>query len=171
MIVPKPVTIYTDGACLGNPGPGGYGAVLLQGRHRKEISGGFRHTTNNRMEIMAAIAALELLKHRCTVRLHTDSQYVQQSVGLGWAKRWRSKGWQHKDGKRLNWDLWERLLDVCVRHEVSFLWVRGHAGDVENERCDVLSVQAARSKDLPPDISFEQAAAVPVLPTAPRLFN
>ena len=124
----KPVVIYTDGACLGNPGPGGYAAVLLQGRHRKELSGGYRRTTNNRMEIMAAIAALELLKHRCTVALHTDSQYVQQSVSLGWARRWQSRGWKHQDGKRLNWDLWERLLAVCAKHDVTFAWVRGLAG-------------------------------------------
>ena len=157
---PKPVTIYTDGACLGNPGPGGYAAVLLQGRHRKEISGGYRRTTNNRMEIMAAITSLELLKHRCTVRVHTDSRYVQQSIGLGWAKRWQAKGWRDKDGKRLNWDLWERLLAVCARHEVAFVWVRGHAGDTENERCDMLSVQAAQQRNLPPDTVYEEPPAL-----------
>lgn len=155
----EPVTIYTDGACLGNPGPGGYAAVLIQGKHRKEISGGFRRTTNNRMEIMAAIAALELLKQRCTVRVHTDSRYVQQSIGLGWAKRWQAKAWKDKEGKRLNWDLWERLLAVCARQEVAFVWVRGHAGDTENERCDVLSVQAAQGRNLPPDAAYEQPTA------------
>lgn len=158
---PKPVTVYTDGACLGNPGPGGYAAVLLQGTHRKELAGGFRRTTNNRMEIMAAIVALEALKHRCTVKVRTDSRYVQQSITLGWAKRWRSKGWRNKDGKRLNWDLWERLLAVCGKHDVAFIWVRGHAGDTENERCDVLSVGAAQGKGLPADAGYEE----PSLPT------
>ena len=164
---PKPVTVYTDGACLGNPGPGGYAAVLLQGVHRKELSGGYRRTTNNRMEIMAAIEALSVLKHRCTVRLHTDSQYVQQSISLGWARRWRSKGWRHKEGRRLNWDLWERLLDLCGRHDVTFLWVRGHAGNVENERCDVLSVEASRRRNLPRDEPFERAGQA----AAPGLFD
>ncbi len=165
---PKPVTIYTDGACLGNPGPGGYAAVLLQGKHRKELSGGFRRTTNNRMEIMAAIEALQVLKHRCTVRLHTDSQYVQQSISLGWARRWQAKGWKNKEGKRLNWDLWERLLAVCARHQVEFVWVRGHAGDTENERCDVLSVQAAQERNLPCDVPYEEPPALPEpLPFAP----
>ena len=156
MSVANPVTIYTDGACLGNPGPGGYAAVLLQGRHRKELSGGFRRTTNNRMEIMAALVGLETLNRRCTVRVHTDSRYVQQSISLGWAKRWRAKDWKHGPGKRVSWDLWERLLAVCARHEVEFVWVRGHAGNVENERCDFLSVQAAHRPDLPGDVSYEE---------------
>ena len=154
---PKPVTVYTDGACLGNPGPGGYAAVLLQGVHRKELSGGYRRTTNNRMEITAAIEALAVLKHRCTVRLHTDSQYVQQSISLGWARRWQAKGWRHKEGRRVNWDLWARLLELCSRHDVTFVWVRGHAGNVENERCDELSTGASRGRDLPRDEGFEQA--------------
>ena len=140
----KHVTIYTDGACLGNPGPGGYAAVLIQGRHRKELSGGSRRTTNNRMEITAALVGLQTLNRRCKITLHTDSKYVQQSISLGWAKRWQAKGWMNKESKRLNWDLWEQLLEVCARHEVEFVWVRGHAGNTENERCDFLSTQAAR---------------------------
>ena len=149
------ITIYTDGACSGNPGPGGYAAVLIQGKHRKELSGGFRRTTNNRMELVAAIVSLQALKRPCMVRLYTDSKYLQESVTLGWAKRWQSKDWQTKEGKRLNWDLWGQLLEVCGRHDVEFVWLRGHAGDSENERCDVLSVAAARGKDLPPDAVFE----------------
>jgi ribonuclease HI len=155
----KPVIIYTDGACLGNPGPGGYAAVLLSGPHRKELSGGFRRTTNNRMEIMAAIMGLESLKHRCAVTLYTDSRYVQQSISLGWAKRWRAKAWKYEKGRRPNWDLWDRLLSVCAQHEVEFLWVRGHVGDMENERCDVLAVAAAKQTGLPPDALFEEPAA------------
>ncbi len=149
------ITIYTDGACSGNPGPGGYAAVLLQGKHRKELAGGYRRTTNNRMELMAAIVSLQALKRSCAVRLYTDSKYLQESITLGWAKRWQAKGWQTKEGKRLNWDLWAQLLEVCSRHELEIVWLRGHAGDPENERCDVLSVAAARGKDLPPDAFFE----------------
>ena len=107
------------------------------------------------MELMAAIESLRALKRRCAVRLYTDSKYLQESVTLGWAKRWRAKNWQTREGRRLNWDLWAQLLEVCARHEVEFVWVRGHAGDAENERCDVLSVAAARGKELPSDAGFE----------------
>lgn len=152
----KKVTIYTDGACIGNPGPGGYGVVLLYGNHRKEISGGFRSTTNNRMEIMASIAGLSALKPKCAVTLYTDSQYLADAVMKGWAKRWRANGWKrNKREKALNSDLWEKLLDLCEQHEVEFVWVRGHAGDPENERCDRLSMQAAQGKDLPADVGYE----------------
>lgn len=159
----KRVTIYTDGACHGNPGPGGYAVVLVAGERRKELSGGYRRTTNNRMEIMAAVAGLQALKQRCVVKIHTDSRYLQQSMGLGWAKRWRAKGWKLGEGRRLNWDLWEHLLDLCAQHEVEFVWVRGHAGDTENERCDALAVEAARGPDLPADTGYESmpAAASP----------
>lgn len=157
----KNVTIYTDGACLGNPGPGGYAAVLLHGKHRKELSGGYRLTTSNRMEIRAAIAGLQALKQRCAVKLHTDSKYLQKSIMLDWAQRWRAKGWKKGDGRRPNWDLWERLLDLCTRHNVEFIWLRGHAGDTENERCDLLSVQAAQRKDLPADTLYEEPSPLP----------
>jgi ribonuclease HI len=167
----KSVTIYTDGACLGNPGPGGYAVVLLHGKHRKELSGGYRLTTSNRMEIMAAIAGLQALKHRCTVKLHTDSEYLQKSISLGWAHRWRAKNWKKGDGKRLNWDLWERLLDLCAQHDVEFIWLRGHAGDTENERCDFLSVQAAERKDLAADTAYEEPASRPQQPAPPSLFD
>ena len=161
------VTIYTDGACLGNPGPGGYAAVLIQGKHRKELSGGFRRTTNNRMEIMAALVGLQTLNRKCEVTLYTDSKYLQQSISLGWAKRWQAKGWMKGPDKRVSWDLWEKLLGVCGRHEIEFVWLRGHAGDTENERCDFLSTQAARQQNLPPDLCYEQLTSLPspVLPT------
>ena len=156
MIEPKHVVIYTDGACLGNPGPGGYGVVMLHGAHRKELSGGFRRTTNNRMEIMAAIVGLEALNTRCRVDLYTDSQYLADAVTKRWARRWKANGWmRNKKEKALNPDLWDRLLGLCDRHEVELLWVRGHAGNPENERCDFLSVQAARLKNLPPDTTYE----------------
>ncbi|HKP97559.1 MAG TPA: ribonuclease HI [Fibrobacteria bacterium] len=149
------ITIYTDGGCLGNPGPGGYGAVLLYRDHRKELSGGYRLTTNNRMELMGAIAALEALKARSKAVLHTDSQYVVNAMEKGWAQKWRRNGWRKPDKQpAMNPDLWERLLDLCSRHEVKFAWVRGHAGNVENERCDALANQAATRKDLPPDPGY-----------------
>ncbi|MFZ9737715.1 MAG: ribonuclease HI [Prochlorotrichaceae cyanobacterium] len=153
----KPITIYTDGSCLKNPGPGGYGVVLLYGEHRKELSGGFQYTTNNRMEILAAIVGLEALKEPCQVELYSDSQYVVNAISKGWAKRWQSKGWmRNKDEKALNPDLWERLLSLCDRHQVTFNWVRGHSGNVENERCDRLAVAAAKGSDLEPDTGYEQ---------------
>ncbi|MEY2977365.1 MAG: ribonuclease HI [Prochlorotrichaceae cyanobacterium] len=154
----KQITIYTDGSCLKNPGPGGYGVVLLYGDHRKELSGGFQHTTNNRMEILAAIVGLETLKEPCQVQLYSDSQYVVNAISKGWAKRWQSKGWmRNKEEKALNPDLWERLLSLCDRHQVTFNWVRGHSGDVENERCDRLAVAAAKGLDLEPDTGYEQS--------------
>jgi ribonuclease HI len=151
------VTIYTDGGCIDNPGPGGYGVVLLFGEVRKELSGGFRRTTNNRMEIMAALAGLRSLKCPCEVTLWTDSQYLQNSMMKGWAKRWRANGWMRNSKERAqNSDLWEQLLEVCAGHRVKFEWVKGHAGNTENERCDVLSTQAARQADLPADEGYEQ---------------
>ena len=151
----KKVKIYTDGACLGNPGPGGYGAVLLYGTLRKELSGGFRLTTNNRMELMGAIVSLQSLKTLCEVTLFTDSQYVVNAMSKGWARRWRQNRWmRNKTEKAVNPDLWELLLSLCERHQVTFVWVRGHAGDPENERCDELSKQAAIAKDLPVDKGY-----------------
>lgn len=150
------VIIYTDGGSLGNPGPGGYAAVLLHKGHRKELSGGFRLTTNNRMELMAAIKGLEALKRPCSVTLYTDSRYLVDAMSKGWARRWRANGWRRsKREKALNPDLWERLLDLCDQHDVKFVWLRGHAGDPENERCDQLSQQAARQENLPPDPGYE----------------
>ena len=149
----KEVIIYTDGACSGNPGPGGYGAVMLYQGHRRELSAGFRDTTNNRMEIMAAIASLEALKEKCSVTLYTDSQYLVNAMEKGWAKKWQANGWmRNKKEPALNPDLWERLLTLCQYHKVTFLWVRGHSGNPENERCDQLAVAASKQPDLPPDI-------------------
>ncbi len=148
----KHVTIYTDGACIGNPGPGGYGVVLIFGEYRRELSGGYRSTTNNRMELMGPIEGLSALNQSCRVTLHSDSRYVVEGIERGWAKRWRGNGWmRNKREQAVNPDLWERLLDLCEKHEVKFQWVRGHAGDPENERCDQLAVQAAHGKDLPVD--------------------
>ena len=157
----KEVTIYTDGGCINNPGPGGYGVVLLYGSHRRELSGGFRRTTNNRMEIMAAIAGLSTLKESCQVVLHSDSQYLVNAIEQGWAARWRENGWMRsKKEMALNPDLWERLLELCGKHRVKFKWVRGHAGNEENERCDELAQAMARSRGLPPDVEYEKTAGL-----------
>jgi ribonuclease HI len=148
----KPVTIYTDGACEGNPGPGGYGIVLLFNSTRKELSGGFRRTTNNRMELYAAIRALEELNEPCRVSLYSDSKYLVDAMSLGWAKRWKARGWMRNSKEpALNPDLWERLLKLCDYHLVEFRWVKGHAGNPNNERCDQLSYAAIRQKNLPVD--------------------
>lgn len=155
----KQVVIYTDGACLGNPGPGGYGVVMLYGANRKELSGGFRLTTNNRMELMAAIVALRALKTKCVVKLHSDSQYVVQAIQQGWAARWQAQNWmRNKKEKAINPDLWAQLLELCRQHEVEFIWVRGHAGNRENERCDQLAVAAAQQANLPADEGYEAAS-------------
>ncbi len=158
----KKITIYTDGACIGNPGPGGYGAVLLYNDHRKELSGGYRKTTNNRMEIMAAIVALRALKTPCTVTLYSDSQYLVNAMMKGWAKKWRAFGWMRNKDKdpAVNPDLWAEMLELCEKHEVEFKWVRGHSGNMENERCDFLSVQAAKVDGLPADTEYEQVRRV-----------
>lgn len=153
----KRVTIYTDGACLGNPGPGGYGVVLLFGAHRKELSGGFRLTTNNRMELLAVVVGLRSLKEACRATVYSDSQYVVNSIEKGWAARWRSNGWKrNRTEKAINSDLWQQLLELCEKHDVKMVWVRGHSGVKENERCDQLSVAAANKADLPPDEGYER---------------
>lgn len=144
----KRVTIYTDGACTGNPGVGGYGAVLIYGEHRKEIAGGYQLTTNNRMEMMAAIAALKALKNKCAVTLYSDSKYIVDAVNKGWARRWQANGWQRNKKKAKNPDLWQELLNLCKQHEVEFVWVKGHAGIAENERCDAIAVAATREPNL-----------------------
>lgn len=135
------VEIFTDGACSGNPGPGGYGVILRAGGKIKELSGGEHSTTNNRMELSGVIAGLSALKYPCDVILTTDSKYVVDSVTKGWAKSWRKNGWIKSDKKpALNADLWEKLLDLLEIHNVKFVWVKGHAGHPENERCDELAV-------------------------------
>lgn len=151
----KDVTVFTDGACQGNPGPGGYCAVLIYESKRRIVKGGFRRTTNNRMEMMAAISALEALRYKCRVTIWTDSKYLCDSVRLGWAKGWKKKGWVVKSGsKAANVDLWERLLGLCETHDVTFEWIKGHAGHEENEMCDELSVEESRKDDLPEDTGY-----------------
>lgn len=146
----KTVTLYTDGACSGNPGPGGFGAILECNGQRRELSGGFAHTTNNRMELRGVIAGLESLKEPCTVRVVTDSQYIVNAMQQGWAAKWRANGWRRNAReKALNPDLWERLLNLCAHHAVTFTWVRGHNGHPMNERCDQLAVAASSRSDLP----------------------
>jgi ribonuclease HI len=133
------VTIWTDGACSGNPGPGGWGAILRYGGHEKTLSGGEALTTNNRMEMSAAIAALESLTRRCTIHLHTDSQYLRGGV-TGWIHGWKRNGWRTADKKPVkNEDLWRRLEEASARHDIDWIWVRGHAGDEHNERADALA--------------------------------
>ena len=137
----KEVQIFTDGACSGNPGPGGWGAILKYGDNVKELSGGEPNTTNNRMEMSAVIASLSALKEPCKVTLTSDSKYVIDAVTKGWAKKWQANGWIKSDKKpALNSDLWEKLLALLEIHDVKFVWVKGHAGHPENERCDRLAV-------------------------------
>ena len=146
------ITIYTDGASRGNPGPGGYGTVLLAGPYRKELSEGFRKTTNNRMELLAIIKGLEALKKEGSeVLIYSDSKYVIDSVTKGWIWGWIKKGFK---GKK-NEDLWRRFLESYKKHKVTFQWVKGHAGNVENERCDQLAVEAATLPNLPADEGYE----------------
>ncbi len=148
------ITVYTDGSSLGNPGPGGFGVVLLAGKHRKELSGGFRRTTNNRMELLAVIVALEQLKGEAhEVTIYSDSKYVVQSIELGWVFGWVKKGFKGKKNK----DLWKRFLTIYPRHKVKMVWVKGHANIPENERCDKLAVAAASAKPTVPDMGFEQS--------------
>lgn len=142
----KKVMLYTDGACSGNPGPGGYGLILRYGEYEKEMSAGFEKTTNNRMELMAAIVGLELLKEPCEVTLISDSKYLCDSVLKGWVYSWKKNGWKKSDKKpALNIDLWERMLSQLSRHKVELVWVKGHAGHSENERCDKMAVNAYNS--------------------------
>lgn len=152
----KIVNIYIDGACSGNPGPGGYGIVIEYNGVKKEKSGGFSNTTNNRMEIMGAIVALEALKEKCSVRVFSDSQYLVNAIMKGWVLRWKANGWmRNRKEKALNPDLWERLLRLCDGHEVEFNWIRGHEGHEENERCDQLARKASMRTDLPVDTGYK----------------
>ncbi len=152
---PGTIMIYTDGGCLKNPGPGGYGAIIVEGDRRIELSGGFRLTTNNRMELTACIAALKALNAPSDVILHSDSRYVVNGMGKGWARRWRAKNWMRtKSEAAENSDLWEQLLALCDLHRVAFVWVRGHAGHPENERCDELATAAAHGIDLREDHAY-----------------
>lgn len=149
----KKVAIYTDGACSGNPGPGGYGVVLEYGKQTRELSGGFARTTNNRMEIMAVIVGLSALKEPCEVTVISDSRYVVDAIQKGWVKKWRAQGWmRNKRDKALNVDLWEKLLPLLDKHRVTLTWIKGHNHHPQNERCDRLAVEAATQPDLPKDV-------------------
>ncbi len=146
------ITAYTDGSSLGNPGPGGYGAVLIYGAHRKELSAGYRRTTNNRMELLAVIKVLEILKKpNLEIHVYTDSRYVQQAVSQGWVFGWEKKGFKDKK----NPDLWRQFLPLYRQHQVMLHWVKGHAGHPENERCDELATTAARESPFLVDVGFE----------------
>src|SRR5512143_3922785 len=149
------VIVYTDGGCSKNPGPGGYGVVLLLGDDRKELSGGYARTTNNRMELTACIKGLQALEQKCSVTVYCDSQYVVNGIEKGWARRWKQNNWKRNETDPAeNSDLWSQLLDICEKHDVSFRWVRGHDGNEENERCDQLAVAMTRCGNLPPDRGY-----------------
>ena len=151
----KRVVIHTDGGCKDNPGPGGYGAVLVSGQHRKELCAGYRLTTNNRMELRAAIAALELLSEPCEVDLHSDSKYIIDALTKKWIAGWQQRGWQTAAKQPVkNRDLWLRLLAAIAPHKVRWHWVKGHAGHAENERCDVLANTAVKAGNLLEDAGF-----------------
>ena len=141
----KEVIIYTDGACSGNPGPGGWGAILRYKNTEKEISGGEANTTNNRMELTGAISALKMLKEPCKVTLYSDSQYMINGINNGWALKWRANGWmRNKKEPALNPELWQELLDLCETHSIEFIWVKGHASNEYNNRCDALAVAESK---------------------------
>lgn len=152
----KEVTIYTDGGCVGNSGPGGYGVVLQHGGHVKQLSGGFRLTTNNRMDIMAAIVGLEALKVPCSVTLYSDSKYLVDSMTEGWVQRWKlNNWWRGKKGRAANIDLWDKLLDLCTQHDVSFVWVKGQMEQTWDEQCHSLAREAANQENLAVDEGYE----------------
>ena len=151
------IIIYTDGSSLGNPGPGGYGVVIPSNGDSRELSAGFRKTTNNRMELLACIVGLEQLSTPSAVALFSDSRYVVDGMTKGWAKKWQKNRWRKSNGEpALNIDLWKRLLSLCDNHDVRFIWVKGHAGNAGNERCDQLATQAAGQPNLPPDTGYEK---------------
>ena len=152
--------IYTDGSSLGNHGPGGYGVVIPGSEGDLELSAGYRLTTNNRMELLACIVGLDQLREPSAVALYSDSRYVVDGITKGWAKKWRARNWRKSNGEAaLNVDLWARLLDLCERHDVRFVWVKGHAGNPGNERCDQLATRAASGTDLLTDTAYESTGA------------
>jgi len=154
------IVIYTDGSSLGNPGPGGYGVVISSPGGIRELSGGFCRTTNNRMELLACIVGLEQLETPSAVTLCSDSRYVVDGITKGWAKKWQRSDWcKSNGGKAMNIDLWQRLLSLCDRHDVHWVWVKGHAGNPGNERCDQLANQAASLPKLPPDVGYETVSS------------
>jgi ribonuclease HI len=164
------VIIYTDGAASPNPGRGGYGAVILREGTRRELSGGFRHTTNNRMELLSVIVALQQLPEpRATVTVFSDSKYVVDNLNGGYAARWRRNHWRTTATKQpaKNADLWQTLLELAERHQVTFTWVKSHADNPENNRCDELAVLARQARDLPGDAGFEELRSAPLPPALP----
>ncbi|HQG30926.1 MAG TPA: ribonuclease H family protein [Deltaproteobacteria bacterium] len=171
--VPAPesgIVIYADGGSINNPGPGGYGVVILENGSRRELSGGYRCTTNNRMELMACIEGLKSLGEGPvrSVTIYTDSRYVAEGINKGWARRWRNNSWMRDAKHRAeNIDLWSVLLDLCDRYRPRFVWLKGHSGIRENERCDFLAKQAAKKPDLPPDLAYEKGETAL---TQPSLF-
>jgi len=153
----KEVEIHTDGACRGNPGPGGYGVVMVSGKHRLELSQGYQRTTNNRMELFAGVAAFEALKSPCRVKFVSDSLYVINAMKKGWLRGWKARGWRTASKQAVkNEDLWKRLDAASATHKVEWKWIKGHAGHRENERCDELAVTAAQAPGLLVDTGFEQ---------------
>ena len=151
----KEVTIYTDGACSGNPGAGGYGVVLMYGAAKKELAEGYEKTTNNRMELLAVIKGLEALKEPCRVNLYSDSKYVVDAIEKGWVVKWKQNGWmRNKKERASNVDLWEQLLMMLAKHQVKFIWVKGHADNPWNERCDELARMAIQKGDLKEDENY-----------------
>lgn len=151
------IVIYTDGGSINNPGPGGYGVVIIKGSTIQELSKGYRLTTNNRMELLACIAGLSAIKNPASIVLHSDSKYVINGITKGWAEKWRANGWMRtKTEPAQNPDLWERLLQLCAKHDVQFKWVKGHAGIAGNERCDELATQAANGTKLAVDRVYEK---------------
>ena len=157
----KEVSLYTDGACRGNPGKGGWGAILVYGKHERELSGGERVTTNNRMELLAAIEGLSALKEPCAVTLYSDSKYLVDAFNEGWVYGWKNKGWKRGKDELKNPDLWARLFDLVETHRVNFVWVKGHNGHAYNERCDALAVaagagEAEAGRQLPEDVGYRQ---------------
>lgn len=156
----KKVLIYTDGSARGNPGPGGYGTVLLSGEHKRELSGGFSRTTNNRMELLAVIKGLGALNQACHVEVYSDSRYVINAMTEGWIEGWKALGWAKKGHKVLkNADLWKQLYEAALRHDVKWIWVKGHAGNEYNEVCDELATTAAQQDGLPADQAYLDAEA------------
>jgi len=150
------VEIYTDGACSGNPGPGGYGAILKHGSHEKEISGGYRLTTNNRMELTAVIKSLQELKKPCSVTIYSDSKYIVDAMNLGWVRKWMAGGWVKGDRSPVkNVDLWKKVIGLLQTHQVAWVWVKGHSDNEFNTRCDRLAVEASKSGLLETDAAYE----------------
>ncbi|HOJ18630.1 MAG: ribonuclease HI [Ignavibacteriales bacterium] len=150
----KEIYLYTDGASSGNPGPGGYAALLKYGNKEKKLSGGFKCTTNNRMELMAVIVGLEALKQKCRVKVFSDSSYVVNAVNKGWLLKWEKNNWKRKSKLVPNSDLWSRFSSLLIRHEVEFHWIRGHNGHPENEICDKMAVAASKVFPLPDDTGY-----------------